>query len=432
MITPTSALTRPFRRQATPAWVTPLTTYNHLVVCLSHERDGRGPGGRLVPRALRPDPARHPAARAVRRALRLGAGAQLRHELRRRPEARRRARARGPADQASAGSRGPGQRRRGGRAVGGRDAHRPRGPLARPHLPDGRALRRARSSRTQHDDRPDPTDRSEKDRTHACHRRPARPRRPHPDHHRRLRRARRARVGGLRRPAPARAGVGSPGLPRHLRRPRPGPGRADELLHDQPRGREVLRLLGRRRRRRADELHLQRRLRPRRVVHRQPRDAGVEPTSSPSPTPTAAPGPPSSRPTPPPRPCRRCSTWASSRGPPRPSTRSTTCSPPDPPPPPSDREDPPMRPIVVTDVHHPRRHHRRPRRRRPPARRLDLQGRRRSTRRPTRSRAGRWARPPRSCSAGSPTTSSPRVAVDGGVRDLQRDAQVRRLHDARR
>ena len=29
-----------------------------------------------------------------------------------------------------------------------------------------------------------------------------------------------------------------------------------------------------------------------------------------------------------------------------------------------------------------------------------------STRRPTRSRAGRWARPPRSCSAGSPTTSS--------------------------
>ena len=140
------------------------------------------------------------------------------------------------------------------------------------------------------------------------------------------------------------------------------------------------------------------------TVHRQPRDAGVEPGLRRSPTSTAPPGPPSSRRTPTPSPSRRCSTWAPSRGRPLPSTRSTTCSPPDPRPirrggsthahpsssPSSSPSTASWRPPEAATTRTPAG----------PSRTSS------STRRPTRSRAGRWARPPRSCSAGSPTTSS--------------------------
>ena len=168
---------------------------------------------------------------------------------------------------------------------------------------------------------------------HACHRRPARPRRPHPDHHRRLRRAGRPRVAGVRRPAPARARVGSPRLPGHVRRPRAHPRRPDELLHDQPGGREVLRLLGHRRGRRADRLHLHRRLRRRRDLHPQPRPAGVGTGLLVRRARRRHPGHVRRDLRHRRGPAEGARHGRRSRGPPSPSTRSTTCSLPDIPPP---------------------------------------------------------------------------------------------------
>ena len=103
--------------------------------------DERGPGGRPVPRARRPHPARHPAPRAGRGALGLRARGEVRHELRRGAEARRRAGEGRAAHQATQRPRAAGQRRRGGGAVGGVHAHRARTGLARPHRPHRRTHR---------------------------------------------------------------------------------------------------------------------------------------------------------------------------------------------------------------------------------------------------------------------------------------------------
>ena len=108
---------------------------------------------------------------------------------------------------------------------------------------------------------------------------------------------------------------GPPDLPGDLRRPRPAPRRPVDLLHDLPRGREVRGLLGH---------------------HGGRRAAPASPSTTASPTRTSTPNPdlPVSRndyvferhrgrharrssraPSTPPRPCRRCSTWASRRAP---------------------------------------------------------------------------------------------------------------------
>ncbi|CAA9389897.1 MAG: Ligand-binding SRPBCC domain protein family, partial [uncultured Pseudonocardia sp.] len=109
----------------------------------------------------------------------------------------------------------------------------------------------------------------------ARHRRHPRPRHPHAHYRRRLRRARGARLAGLRRPAPAGEGVGPADLPGHRGRPRSAARRAGDLLHDQPRGGEVRRVLGRRRRRPADGVRVRGRVR-RPGVPPQPGPARVE------------------------------------------------------------------------------------------------------------------------------------------------------------
>ena len=72
----------------------------------------------------------------------------------------------------------------------------------------------------------------------------------HDDHHGRVRRPGRARLAGLGRPPPARAVVGPADVAGDRRRARPAPRGPGHLLHDRARGREVRRLVGRRRGRR--------------------------------------------------------------------------------------------------------------------------------------------------------------------------------------
>ena len=273
-----------------------LTTYNQLVVCWSCDREQRGPGGRPVPRALRPHPARHPAPRAGRGALGHGPGGEYDMSF-----------AAVQKHVAVLERAGLLNKRRSGReqlASGDVEAVRSVASM----LDELESVWRGRVARIDDTTHARRTDMPVTDITKDVDARTL-------DHHGGVRRTGRAGLGAVCRPAPARAGLGPAGVPGDLRRPRAAPGRPDDLLHDLTRGREVRRLLGHQGGRRAaaaspsddgfadddlqpnpdlpvvaERLHLQ----PRRRWH---------------------PGRVHAAPTTPPRRCRRCSTWASRRAP---------------------------------------------------------------------------------------------------------------------